>query len=110
MIISDGLAYLQVRFSTYEEMESFTKVIINPYGEWKPQDLENNFQQEDYEDNVRFGANFSAINFTQYSDAIESTLPAPQYKDHNFTFVDDMDFTKGTTDDEFFYDIPELDT
>ena len=33
---------------------------------------------------------------------------APQYKAYNFAFADDVAFTKGTTDDKFFYDISDL--
>ena len=33
-----------------------------------------------------------------------------QYKAPNVTFADDVTFTKGAIDDEFFHNIPELDT
>ena len=36
MFISDGMAYLSVRFPTNDDMDSYTKVTITPDGEWKP--------------------------------------------------------------------------
>ena len=59
---------------------------------------------------MSFDDNVSATNFTQYNDVLDLILSAPQYKAPNVTSADDVEFTKGSTDIEFFYEIPELDT
>ena len=59
---------------------------------------------------MNFDANVSDTNFTQSNDILESILSVPQYKARNVTFSYGVAFTKGTTGDEFFYNIPELDT
>ena len=59
-------------------------------------------------DEVSIGSNISATSFTQSSDVLEPIMSAPQYKTPKSTFADDVAFIKGTTDDEFFYYIPDL--
>ena len=59
---------------------------------------------------MRLVSNVSDTNLSQYNDIFESILEWPQYKAPNVTFSDDVTFTNGAIDDEFFYTIPELDT
>ena len=90
-------------------MESCPKVIFTLSGDRKPLDIYDDGQWEDYDDDVRFGSNFSATNFTQYNDVLKLILSMPQYKAPTGTFTDDLAFANGVTDHEFFYGIPELD-
>ena len=39
---------------------------------------------------------------------LSQNLSLPWYKDPSVTFADDLLFAKGATDDEIFFDIPEL--
>ena len=110
MSISDGLAYIPVIFPTDEEMESYHKAPLTPSGEWKPQDLDEDFQWGDFDNDASFGVNISANSYTQSYNDLESILSAPEYKAPNVTFSDDVAFTKGATDDELLFDIMELDT
>ena len=69
MSISDGLAYIPVIFPTDEEMESYHKAPLTPSGEWKPQDLDEDFQWGDFDNDASFGVNISANSYTQsYND------------------------------------------
>ena len=106
MLISDGLAYLPIRWPTDEYMESYTKVILNPAGEWKSSYLDDDSQWEYSDDDMSSGANVSVTRYTQSNDVLEPILSAPQYKAPTITFVDDVASTKGATDDGFFSDIP----
>ena len=54
------------------------------------------------------GANISATSYTQSNDFLDPILSNPQYKFPSITFADDADFTKGATDDGFFFEITEL--
>ena len=101
--ISDLLSYLPVRFPTNKQIQSCTKVLLTPSGQWKPSDLENDGQWEDSDDDVSFRANIYAIKFTQSNDVLEFILSAPQYKAPNATFAYDVAFTNGATDNEVFY-------
>ena len=110
MFVSDGLAYLPFVLSSNEYMESCTKVLLIPSGKWKTQDVYDDGQWEDYDKDMSFGANVSVTNFTQSNDFLGSILSSPQHKAPNITFAVDMSFSKVSTDNEFFCDIPELDT
>ena len=54
------------------------------------------------------GANISATSYTQSNDFLDPILSNPQYKFPSITFAYDADFTKGATDDGFFFEITEL--
>ena len=41
---------------------------------------------------------------------LSQNLSLPWYKDPSVTFADDLLFAKGATDDEIFFEIPELDS
>ena len=89
-------------------MESFPKVLLAPAGEFNPSHLDDDGQWEGYDNKLIIGSNISATSSYQSPDVLESILSAPQYNSPNVTFSDDVDFTKVTTDDKLFYDIPEL--
>ena len=110
MSISYGLAYLPVRCPTNEDMESCTKVLLIPSVQLKPLDLDSDGQWEDSDEDMSFGANVSATNFTQFNDVLEYILSDLQHKSPTIKFTDDMALTKGTTNDKLLYGILELDT
>ena len=91
-------------------MDSYPKVLLEPSGEWKPSYIDDDNQWEYFDDDGRSSANVYATRYTQYNDVLGPILSDPQYKPPSFTFTDDVEFTKGTTDDELFFDIPELDS
>ena len=65
---------------------------------------------DDSDDNASFGANIYATSYTQSDFVLDSILSAPEHKAPSVTFSDDVAFTKGATDDELLFNIPELDT
>ena len=56
------------------------------------------------------GANISATRYTQSNDFLKPILSAPQYKPPSVTFAYNVALTKGSTKDELFFDIYEIDT
>ena len=74
IFISDRLAYLPVRFPTYEEMDSCPKVPLTLYGEWKPLYLDNEGQWNDSNNNAIFGSNVSATSYTWSDNYLKSIL------------------------------------
>ena len=110
MFIIYGLFYLSVRCPTDEEMGYLPKVLLTPSGEQNPSYLDDDVQWEDSENEVSIGPNVSATSFAQYNDVLKSILSSTHYKAPNITFADDVDFTKGATDEKLFYDISKLDT
>ena len=85
-------------------------MLLTPAGEWKPSDLYDEGQWEDSDDGMSSGANVSATSYTKSNDVLETILSAPQYKSTRVTFADDVDFTKGATENILFFGITELDT
>ena len=59
---------------------------------------------------MSFGDNIYDPNFNQSNDVLNYILLVPQYKIPNVNFADNVDLAKGANNDEFFYDILELDT
>ena len=57
-----------------------------------------------------FVSNVSDTSYTESYDILKSILSAPEHKAPSVTFSDDVAFTKDVTEDELFFDIPELDT
>ena len=91
-------------------MESYHNVLLTISRKWKPSDLDDDGQWYESDNNASFGANVSATSYTQSDDVLDSILSASEHKPLSITFSDDLAFTKGATDDELFFDIPELDT
>lgn len=112
MIYSDVLAYLSVRCPTDEEMESFPKVLFTHTGEWYPIYPKDDGQWEDSDDKVSIGSNVyvTSSSSVHVIDVLEPIMSVPQHKAHTVTFTDGVAFTKGVTDNEFFYESPQLDT
>ena len=82
--------------------------ILTPFGDWNPSYLYYYGQLEDSNDNMISGNNVSATSCTEYNDLINPILSVTQYNPPSTTFADDVAFTKGATEDEFFFDITEL--
>ena len=85
-------------------------MIITPAGVWKSSDLDNDGQWEDADNNRGSCANVSYTRYTQYNVVLNPILSYSQYKAPIVIFTDYVAFTKVATDDEFLFDIPELDT
>ena len=85
-------------------------MIITPAGVWKPSNLDNDGQWEDADNNRGSCANVSYTSYTQSNDVLNPILSYSQYKAPFVIFTDYVAFTKVATDDEFLFDIPELDT
>ena len=99
MFISDGLAYLPVRFPTDEDIYLYPKVPLTPAVGQNPQDLDDNGQWDESDNDASFGTNVSATIYTRSDYFRGSILSEPEHKALSVTFSDDMAFTKGATDD-----------
>ena len=73
-------------------------------------DIDDNAQWDESENDASFVSNIYATIYNLSDDFLKSTISAPEQKAPRFTFSDDVAFTKGDNDDEFFFDIPELDS
>ena len=110
MFISDGLSYLPFILPTDKVLESYPKVPLTPAGEWKPLDLDDYSQWDDSDYNASVDAKFSSTSYTQTDDVLKFILSYPDHKAPRVTFSNDVVFTKGSAYNEFFFDVPELDT
>ena len=77
IFISDGIAYLPVRFPTNEYMESYTKLPLTIAGEWNPQYIYDDGQWGDSDNDARFGANVSATSYNQSDNTPDFILSTP---------------------------------
>ena len=75
-----------------------------------PSYLDNDIWWEDYDDATSIRSSASANSSAQDIDIIEPILSAPQHKSHTETFVYAAAFTKGITDGQIFYEVPNIDT
>ena len=98
MFIIDAIAYLPVRCTTDEDMESFTKALLTPRGEWNPYYLGNDGQWEYSDNGVSIGSNISATSLSQSIDSLKTILSVPHHKAPTVTFYNDVAFTKSTID------------
>ena len=74
MFISNGISYLPVVCPTNEEINTYPKMLLTPYGEWKPSDIDDDDQWEDSDDDEISSANVSANRYTQSNDVLEPII------------------------------------
>ena len=106
MFIGDGLAYLPIRCLNYEYMESFPKVLLTPSVEWKQYYFGDDGQWYHSDENISIWSNVSATSSAQFTDLLESIFSSLHYKPPTITFADDVAFTKGATDENYFMTYP----
>ena len=81
---------------------------LTPAGEWNTSYLDDEVQWDDSDDDASFGSNVFVTNYTLSDNVLESILSVSEHKSPSVTFLYDLAFTKGATDYEFSFDIPEL--
>ena len=74
MFISNGVSYLPLILPTNEEIDTYPKVLLTPNREWKPLDIDDDDQWEDYYDDEISSDNVSTTRYTQSNDFLEPII------------------------------------